>query len=86
MYLSENVLKVEIMDGSSHWFDTGTHDALLEASNFVKALQSRLGKIIASPDEISFNLGLIDKNQISKNALKYQGSSYGDYLRELAEK
>lgn len=86
MYLNKNVLKVEIMDGSSHWFDTGTHDALLEASNFVKALQSRLGKIISSPDEISFNLGLIDKNQILKNALKYQGSSYGDYLRELAEK
>lgn len=62
------------------WFDTGTHDSLLEASNLVEAIQKRQGLYIACIEEIAFNLGYISREQLLKLSEKYLKTEYGKYL------
>ena len=83
MYLKENNLNVVSLGRGMAWLDTGTHDALLEASNFVKTIQSRQGVMVACPEEISYRNGWIDKHKIKKLAEPLLKSEYGRYLLTL---
>jgi glucose-1-phosphate thymidylyltransferase len=65
------------------WLDTGTHDALLEASNFVQTIERRQGMKVACPEEIAFRLGYISSKKLEALAEKIGKSSYGLYLRAL---
>jgi glucose-1-phosphate thymidylyltransferase len=65
------------------WLDTGTHDALLEASNFVQTIERRQGLKVACPEEIAFRFGYISGEQLEALASKIGKSSYGQYLRML---
>lgn len=86
MYLKENSLNVVSLGRGMAWLDTGTHDALLEASNFVKTIQSRQGVMVACPEEISYRNGWIDKDKIKELAKPLLKSEYGKYLLNLIEK
>lgn len=82
-YLKRGKLKVELFGRGIAWLDTGTHESLLEASNFVETIQKRQGLYIACIEEIAYQKGYIDKNQLldlSKPLLK---TSYGKYLLDL---
>ena len=83
MYLKENNLNVVSLGRGMAWLDTGTHDALLEASNFVKTIQSRQGVMVACPEEISYRNGWIDKHKIKELAEPLLKSKYGKYLLNL---
>lgn len=83
MYLKENNLNVVNLGRGMAWFDTGTHDALLEASNFVKTIQSRQGIMIACLEEIAYRNSWIDKEKIKKLAQPLIKSSYGKYLLSI---
>ena len=64
------------------WFDTGTHDSLLEASNFIKTIELRQGLKISCIEEIAYKYGYINKDILKNNAKKYN-NDYGDYLIDL---
>ena len=83
MYLKENNLNVVSLGRGMAWLDTGTHDALLEASNFVKTIQSRQGVMVACPEEIAYRNGWIDKDKIRDLAKPLLKSEYGKYLLNL---
>lgn len=82
-YLDENSLAVEKMGRGFAWLDTGTHNSLIDAGNFVKTLTERQGLQVGSPDEVAFRLGLITEHQLEKRALFFEKSSYGKYLLNL---
>lgn len=82
-YLSENRLKNFIMRPEDAWFDVGTTDSLLDAGNFVKALQKRQNCLIGSPDEIALDSGWIDCSKLKENADLHAKSDYGLYLNKL---
>jgi glucose-1-phosphate thymidylyltransferase len=85
-YLAAGALAVEIMGRGYAWLDTGTHDSLLQASQFVQTVEARQGLKIACPEEIAFRLGLITAADLEAHAAMFAKSSYGDYLlRVLAE-
>jgi glucose-1-phosphate thymidylyltransferase len=65
--------------------DTGTHDSLLEASNFVSVLEQRQGLKVACPEEVAWRMGFIDAAQLRRLADQYGRCGYGDYLRSLLE-
>ena len=67
------------------WLDTGTHDSLLEASQFVQILEKRQGVKISCIEEIAFRLGYIDKKQLIKLADEMKNNSYGNYLMKIAK-
>ena len=83
MYLNENNLNVVSLGRGMAWLDTGTHDALLEASNFVKTIQSRQGVMVACPEEIAYKNGWIDRDKIKDLAKPLLKSEYGKYLLNL---
>ena len=82
-YLMDDDLVVEKMGRGFAWLDTGTHNSLLDAGNFVKTLTERQGLQVGSPDEISFHQGWITKEQLSQTADKFGKSIYGRYLAGL---
>ncbi|MDP6725226.1 MAG: glucose-1-phosphate thymidylyltransferase RfbA [Arenicellales bacterium] len=84
-YLDKGELNVEVMGRGMAWLDMGTHDSLLHASTFIETLESRQGLKIACPEEIAFHEGFIDLQQLGALAEGYGKSSYGDYLRQLAD-
>jgi glucose-1-phosphate thymidylyltransferase len=83
-YLKQKRLRVEIFGRGLAWFDTGTHDGLMEAGNFVHAIQRRQGLRIACIEEIAYNLGYIDRQQLFNLAEPLSTTEYGKYLMELA--
>ena len=83
MYLKEDNLNVVSLGRGMAWLDTGTHDALLEASNFVKTIQSRQGIMVACLEEIAYRNGWIDKEKIKELAQPLIKSSYGKYLLSI---
>lgn len=85
MYLERNLLKVELMGRGYAWLDTGTHDTLLEAGQFIGTLETRQGVKIACPEEIAYRQGWIDKEQIKDLAHLLLKNSYGQYLMSLVE-
>ena len=80
MYREEGSLTVEKMGRGFAWLDTGTHGSLLDAGNFVRTLQDRQGLQVASPDEIAFALGWIDRAQLRARADLFGKTDYGRYL------
>ena len=84
-YLTQGRLKVEKLGRGYAWLDTGTHDSLLEASQFVQILEKRQGVKISCIEEIAYRMGFIDKDGLVKLAEKMKNNSYGDYLIRLAE-
>jgi len=82
-YLKAKKLSVEILGRGMAWLDTGTYDGLLEASNFIATLQKRQGMYVSCIEEIAYNKGWIDNNQLVKLADTYK-TEYGEYLRYIA--
>jgi glucose-1-phosphate thymidylyltransferase len=82
-YLERGQLTTEIMGRGMAWLDTGTHDSLLEASNFIQTIEKRQGLKVACPEEIAFRLGYIDAGALTAQADAIAKSSYGQYLRAL---
>ena len=80
-FLNANRLKVNILD-TIFWLDTGTHDSLVEASNFIKTVEKREGKKISCLEEIAYKYGFIDKDGL-KDIIKKYSNEYGDYLQKL---
>lgn len=83
MYLKENTLNVISLGRGMAWLDTGTFDGLLEASNFVKTIQTRQGIMIACLEEIAYNKGWIDDKQLLERSKSLEKTSYGEYLLSL---
>lgn len=79
-YLLNNQLKVEFMDKGYAWFDTGTFESLLDASQFVHLIQKRQGLMIACPEEIAYKKEWISGDAVEQIATKYNKNSYGKYL------
>jgi glucose-1-phosphate thymidylyltransferase len=84
-YLRRKELKVELLGRGYAWFDTGTHDSLQQASQYVQAIQGRQGLKIACLEEIAFRLGHIDKEKLIELAQPMLKNSYGQYLKDLSE-
>ena len=82
-YLERGQLKTQLLGRGIAWLDTGTHDSLLEASNFIHAIEQRQGLKIACPEEIAYRLGYISAEQVEALAAKIGKSTYGQYLRRL---
>lgn len=82
-YLNRGTLKVEMLSRGFAWLDTGTHDSLLEAGNFVSAIEKRMGLKISCPEEIAWRKGFIDTAQLEALAARYP-NEYGEYLRYVA--
>lgn len=85
-YLDQGRLHVEIMGRGHAWLDTGTHDSLLEASQFIATLERRQGLKVACPEEIAFRKQWIDAAQLEALARPLQKSGYGDYLMSLLKR
>jgi glucose-1-phosphate thymidylyltransferase len=85
MYLKEDRLTVEIMGRGYAWLDTGTHDSLLEASNFIESIEKRQGLKISCIEEIAFVMGYINKEQLISLAQPSIKNQYGQYLLKRAE-
>ena len=83
VYLQKEELNVELLGRGFAWLDTGTHDSLLEASQFVQTVEHRQGLKIACLEEIAFNNGWIDSNQLLNRANLFKKTSYGQYLLKL---
>ena len=82
-YMKQNRLYVETFGRGMTWFDTGTHDALLETASFVQTIEKRQGMQVCCPEEIAYQKGWINKEQLSQLADKYMKTEYGKYLKEL---
>lgn len=85
VYLKRGQLNAQVMGRGAAWLDTGTHQSLLEASNFIQTIEKRQGLKIACLEEIAFELGYIDKEAILQQAEKLAKTDYGDYLLRLVE-
>jgi len=85
IYLSQKRLKVEKLGRGYAWLDTGTHDSLLEASQFVQILEKRQGVKISCIEEIAFRMGYIDRDALSVIGKKMKNNPYGKYLISVAE-
>ncbi len=84
-YLERGELHVEILGRGTAWLDAGTHDSLLDAANFVRAIEERQGLKIACPEEIAFRLGYIDAGRLQQLAEELSSTGYRRYLLELLE-
>ena len=83
-YMNRKQLKVEKLGRGMTWFDTGTHDALIETASFVQTIEKRQGLQICSPDEIAYKNGWITAEELSTLADKYIKTEYGQYLKDIA--
>jgi glucose-1-phosphate thymidylyltransferase len=84
-YLERGQLQVERLGRGIAWLDTGTHEALLAASNFVAALENRQGLQVCCPEEVAFRKGWIDGEHLLRLAKPLAKTEYGKYLIRLAE-
>ena len=85
VYMKMGKLKVEKLGRGMTWFDTGTHDALLETASFVQTIEKRQGLQVCCPEEIAYKNKWITAEQLSKLAEIYMKTEYGKYLKDLAE-
>jgi glucose-1-phosphate thymidylyltransferase len=82
-YLHDSALSVQKMGRGFAWLDTGTHASLLDAGNFVRTLTERQGQQVGSPDEVAFEMGWIDQDQLKARAKQFGKNGYGEYLSGL---
>jgi glucose-1-phosphate thymidylyltransferase len=85
-YLERGQLNVEQLGRGFAWFDAGTHEALLQAGDYVHVLEKRQGLKIACPEEIAYRMGLIDRSEVERAAQALSKSDYGAYLRKLIDR
>ncbi|MFO7828834.1 MAG: glucose-1-phosphate thymidylyltransferase RfbA [Bacteroidales bacterium] len=84
LYLNENRLKVELLGRGFAWLDTGTHESLLQASNYISTIEQRQGLKIACIEEIAYKKGFIDKTQLIALGNELKNNQYGQYLLKIA--
>ena len=84
IYLKQNKLNVEILGRGFAWLDTGTHESLLEAAQFVETIEKRQGYKIACLEEIALNYGWLTKQEVLRLAKPLEKNSYGQYLKSIA--
>jgi glucose-1-phosphate thymidylyltransferase len=85
VYLEDKKLNLQLMGRGFAWLDTGTHESLTEATEFVKAVEKRTGLKIACIEEVAYRKGFINKEQFAATATNLGKSSYADYLRKIAK-
>lgn len=85
-YLRRGTLKVELFGRGMAWLDTGTHRSMLDAANFIEAVQTRQGLYVACLEEIAYNNGFIGKEKLLERANELKKTEYGQYLFKIAEK
>ncbi|WP_417270768.1 glucose-1-phosphate thymidylyltransferase RfbA [Celeribacter sp.] len=83
LYLDEDGLYVETMGRGYAWLDTGTHNSLLDAANFVRTLTQRQGQQVGSPDEVAYQMGFTNREQLVRRAEHFKKNEYGKYLAEI---
>jgi len=85
VYLEQGQLEVMLFGRGMAWLDAGTHDSLLEASNFIEAIQKRQGLYVACIEEIAYRMGYIDRARLRELAISLQNTEYGEYLKNIAD-
>lgn len=83
LYLEEGLLHVDVLGRGTAWFDTGTFDSLVAASNFMQAVEKRQGLKIGCPEEVAYRRRFIDRDQLQKLSEPLLSSGYGQYLQEI---
>jgi len=83
-YLAAGDLHVEMLGRGIAWLDTGTHDSLLQASNYIQAIEERQGLMVACPEEVAYNMGFIDEAAV-RRAAEGMRNPYGEYLLRMLE-
>jgi len=84
-YLERGLLRVDPIGRGVAWLDAGTHESLIQAANFVQAVEERQGMMISCPEEIAYRLGFIDSDQLRWQAERYRSNQYGAYLLSLLD-
>ena len=84
LYLERGQLRVQVLGRGVAWLDAGAHESLLQAANFVQAVEERQGMMISCPEEIAYRMGFIDIDQLQALAKRLANNGYGDYLMKLA--
>jgi glucose-1-phosphate thymidylyltransferase len=85
IYLERGQLQVEKLARGIAWLDTGTHEALMQASNYIQAIEERQGLMVACLEEIAFRMGYINASDLERIAARMASSTYGQYLRSVLE-
>jgi len=85
LYLEEGRLHMKVLGRGIAWLDTGTHDSLLQASNFIATIENRQGLKVSCIEEIAYLQGFIDKEQLLKLAKQLEKNDYGQYLYKIAK-
>lgn len=83
LYLARGQLAVEKLGRGTAWLDTGTHESLMQAGNFIETIEERQGLKIACPEEIAYSYGWISAEQVARIAASYKNNGYGQYLQRL---
>jgi glucose-1-phosphate thymidylyltransferase len=82
-YMKRGQLVVEVMGRGMAWLDTGTHEAMLEASLFIQTIETRQGLMVSCPEEIAYRYGYISADQLERTASSMKNNGYGTYLLQL---
>ncbi|MBP2654173.1 MAG: rmlA 1 [Firmicutes bacterium] len=85
LYLEQNMLRVETLGRGYAWLDTGTHESLLQAANYIATIQERQGLMVACPEEIAYRMGYISREELAALGGVMKKNGYGEYLLHLAE-
>ncbi len=85
IYLDRGQLQVEVLGRGIAWLDAGTHESLLQAANFIQAVEERQGMMISCPEEIAYRMGYIGDEDLRRLAIAMNNNQYGEYLLRLAE-
>jgi glucose-1-phosphate thymidylyltransferase len=85
IYLERAQLRVEVLGRGVAWLDMGTHESLLQAANFVQAVEDRQGTMISCPEEIAYRMGYISSDELCRQAAALKHNGYGEYLLHLLE-